>query len=306
MREFTLVMSIPAIQTYLAQFAEGEGVLEGGQRVRGHFQRIGYEGNPLVSIVTIVRNGEATLERTINGVLTQSYTPIEYIVIDGGSTDQTLSIIARYDNELAYWRSEPDKGISDAFNKGIALASGDIIGMINADDWYELNAVADAVHSLLTHNADVVHGALQYWDGNRKGVFMEGNHDRLQKYMSLSHPTVFAKRDLYLHHGLFRLDYRYAMDYEWLLRVKTAGAVFFYLDKSLANMQLGGASDYNWRLGFQESAQAKTTHLGYSYQHTFFYIFLLLKGGIRRLTEKHGLYLITRIYREYFGQTKKR
>src|SRR5439155_13950516 len=100
---------------------------------------------PLVSIITIVYNREAYLEQAINSVLQQSYPNIEYIVIDGGSTDNSVSIIKKYASKIQYWVSEPDNGIADAFNKGLMKANGNIIGFINADDWYEPIAVEKAV-----------------------------------------------------------------------------------------------------------------------------------------------------------------
>src|ERR1700719_3728267 len=92
---------------------------------------------PVISIITIVFNGEKYLDQTIRSVLDQNYPSVQYIIIDGGSTDNSLNIIKKYEKDLYLWVSEKDKGISDAFNKGIARATGDIIGIINADDWYE-------------------------------------------------------------------------------------------------------------------------------------------------------------------------
>src|SRR6478736_3483755 len=97
--------------------------------------------SPLITIITIVYNGEKHLEQTIRNVLDQNYDHLQYIIIDGGSTDQSVEIIKKYEKKLHYWISEKDKGISDAFNKGIAKATGEIIGIINADDWYESGAL---------------------------------------------------------------------------------------------------------------------------------------------------------------------
>lgn len=96
---------------------------------------------PLISIITVVYNGEKYLEQTIQSVINQTYKNIEYIVIDGGSTDGTLDIIKKYEEHISYWVSESDKGLYDAMNKGIGVAKGELIGMINSDDWYELEAV---------------------------------------------------------------------------------------------------------------------------------------------------------------------
>ena len=103
---------------------------------------------PLVSIITIVFNGGKHLQQTIESVLGQSYSNIEYIIIDGGSKDSSVSIIEKYSAQLAYWTTEPDKGISDAFNKGIKKTKGQIIGIINADDWYEADTVQQVVTAI--------------------------------------------------------------------------------------------------------------------------------------------------------------
>jgi glycosyltransferase involved in cell wall biosynthesis len=298
-------MSVPTIRTYLAQMSENANTREGGLRTRNDLSKILGLDRPLVSIITIVKNGEATLERAMMSVLGQSYEHIEYIVIDGGSTDKTLSIIERHENRIAYWRSESDAGISDAFNKGVALAAGDIIGLLNSDDWYEPEAVAEAVLNILSNDADISHGNLQIWTGNTRGVFWGADHEQLRRYNAVNHPTVFVRRDIYERLGLFRLDYRCAMDYEWLLRAKMASARFVYIDKLLANMQHGGFSNNNWILGFIECARAKKMHLGASYQHMLFLVFEVGKDAIRRVEEKVGVSLLTDIYRKYCGLAKR-
>ncbi|HEX5026205.1 MAG TPA: glycosyltransferase family 2 protein, partial [Agriterribacter sp.] len=116
---------------------------------------------PLVSIITIVYNGEKFIEKCIQSVLDQSYPNIEYIVIDGGSSDHTVDIIERYTASIKHWISEKDKGISDAFNKGLKRATGEIVGMINADDWYEPNTVEKIVQEI--DDFDIVYGDLRLW-----------------------------------------------------------------------------------------------------------------------------------------------
>src|ERR1044072_3693479 len=111
---------------------------------------------PTVSIITVVFNAEKHLEQTINSVLAQTFTDIEYIIIDGGSTDGSVGIIKKYEGQLSYWISEKDKGIADAFNKGITRATGEIIGLINADDWYEPDTVRLVVEHM--QDADIVFG----------------------------------------------------------------------------------------------------------------------------------------------------
>src|SRR5688572_27072372 len=128
--------------------------------------------SPLVSIVTIVYNGAQHLEQTILSVLEQNYSNIEYFIVDGGSTDGSVDIIRKYESSLAGWISEPDKGIGDAFNKGIDRTSGSIIGLINADDWYEKDCVSKVVAEMSNH--DVVYGDVRYWKNNHPIFVQEG------------------------------------------------------------------------------------------------------------------------------------
>ena len=121
---------------------------------------------PVVSIITVTLNAAETLDRTIQSVINQTYKNLEYIVIDGGSKDRTPEIIAEYNHRIDQWISEPDHGISDAFNKGISCAKGEIVGILNASDWYELDAVS-TVTQVFNQNPDinVVCGWLQYFGG---------------------------------------------------------------------------------------------------------------------------------------------
>ncbi|HEU0065414.1 MAG TPA: glycosyltransferase family 2 protein, partial [Flavisolibacter sp.] len=169
---------------------------------------------PLVSIVTIVYNGEKHLEQTIQSVLNQTYPKIEYIIIDGGSTDKSPDIIKKYNKSLAYWVSEKDNGVSNAFNKGIAKATGEVIGLINADDWYEQTTVENIVN--IIQYQDVVYGNLRYWKNEKRDMTVEGNHEYLTKEMTLNHPTVFIKSNCYKKFGGFNNEFKYAMDYELL------------------------------------------------------------------------------------------
>ncbi len=125
-----------------------------------------------ISVITVCFNSEKTIARTIESVINQHYSDLEYIIIDGGSKDKTVEIINKYRNELSYFISEPDQGISDAFNKGIRVATGDIIGIINSDDWYE-NGIFKLVNEMFLQNKeiDVLVGALRYWDDKKKQFY---------------------------------------------------------------------------------------------------------------------------------------
>jgi len=282
-----------------------QGRIQGGTRVIGDFNSAPVPGRPLVSIITIVLNGESTLEHTLQSVFAQTYGNIEYIIIDGRSIDGTIEMIRKYEGRIAYWISEPDNGISDAFNKGIAASKGEVIGILNSDDWYEPNAVESAVSRLMQEGADIVHGMVQYRDTNgQKRELFSGNDALLNKDMTVNHPSAFARRKAYEKIGLFRTDFRYAMDYEWLLRAKVNGLKFSYIDRCISNVRLAGASDKNWKYARKEVAKAK--NLFYPcLSNRVFYAFQIVKGSCRRFFEIIGLDILVEFYHRRISYLKK-
>jgi glycosyltransferase involved in cell wall biosynthesis len=278
-------------------------LLHGGLRV----QRSAIELNsvPLVSIVTVVRNGAASLARAAESVLAQDYPAIEYIVVDGASTDGTLDVIRRLDGRIAVWVSEPDAGISDAFNKGIALAHGEVLGLLNSDDWYEPGAVAAAVRALEADGADIAHGKMQYWEGARKTYLVTGDENLLEKGMTVGHPTMFVRRACYERLGLYRHDFHQAMDYEWLLRAKVSGARFCLVDRCLANMQAGGRGDQRWRESQREVARARGVHLPEARGVVPYWTYVcwaIVKGTIRRMLDSLKLGAVRRWYHRHLSR----
>ncbi len=265
-----------------------------------------FPNKPLVSVITVVLNGEKYLEETIQGVLNQSYDNIEYIVIDGGSTDRTVDIIRQHEDHIDYWVSEADQGISDAFNKGINSSTGPIIGIINAGDWYELDTVERIVSATGDGAADIVHGQLQYWRDQEKTDLVMGNHCFLYRDMTVNHMTVFIKRALYDRLGGYSSVFRYAMDYEFLLRAKNNGAIFLYIDRCLANMRRGGLSDTGWRKALREVAQAKRLQNSSPFIATWvYYVFSLVKGSAQRILVKVGMVRLVRLYHSRFSLVRK-
>ncbi len=213
---------------------------------------------PLVSLITIVHNGKKHLEQTIQSVLDQTYPNIEYIIIDGGSTDGTVELIEKYEDRLAYWVSEPDNGISNAFNKGIRQAKGGLIGIINADDWYE----QDAIENVVAHydKAAIFYGKLNYWTVDNQCIIKENDHTKLAKNITsrtISHPTVFVKRKVYEKIGLFNENFKIAMDYEFLLRAYQSGISFYNVNEVLANFRAGGVSGQSLVPAIREEYLAK-------------------------------------------------
>jgi glycosyltransferase involved in cell wall biosynthesis len=201
-----------------------------------------------VSIVTAVRNAAGRLERAMQSVLSQTYPEIEYIVIDGGSTDGTPDVVRRHANRLAFWVSEPDRGISEAFNKGVSAAKGELIGLLNADDWMEPDQIERAVAALERTGADFVFGDLVYHDPAGRAVHRvlgDPGYARVigSRMPEVNHPTLLARRAVYERIGLFDLRYHAAMDYDWLLRAHLAGCRGAYDPKIVAHMTLAGISD---------------------------------------------------------------
>jgi glycosyltransferase involved in cell wall biosynthesis len=231
--------------------------------------------NPLISIITVVYNGVATLEQTILSVINQTYKNIEYIIIDGGSTDGTIEIIKKYEKHLAYWISEPDKGIYDAMNKGIAKATGKLIGLINSDDWYELNAVEHVVNEFLIANITnvIIHANIYKVRNDSKTIFRPKKHYRLMYGMCIGHPSCFITKHVYDSIGLYDSHYKIAADFDLLLRAYLKKIKYIHIDNSLVNMRIGGASDIDYILGLKEQRSILMKN-GFSYFHANFIYFI--------------------------------
>lgn len=203
-----------------------------------------------VSIVTVAFNSATTIRDTIESVLSQDYPRIEYIVIDGGSTDGTLDIIGEYGPRVTHLISEPDHGIYDAMNKGIDLATGDVVGFLNSDDMYiDSKAVSQLMAVMNSQKSDCVFADLIY--------VAPDNTDRVLRYYSSkkfhpglfqygwmpAHPTFFAKKSIYEKVGSFSLSYMIAADFELLVRMLAVhGASYSYVPKALVRMRAGGVS----------------------------------------------------------------
>jgi glycosyltransferase involved in cell wall biosynthesis len=262
---------------------------------------------PAVSVVTIVRDGLKTLQRTLDSVISQENTDIEYIVVDGQSSDGTLQLLRKNQNRLALWISEGDFGISDAFNKGIALSRGEIIGLLNSDDWYEPGAVHAVVEEMQRSGADIACGRLQYWEDESRTYLTESDPVKLERGMTVGHPTVFVRKDCYRRLGLFRLDFRLAMDYEWLLRAKSGGARFVVLDRCLANMQGGGVGDRRWRNSQREVARARAMHVEGADNAIAYHAYVVRRiviGSVRRLLDASGLGALRRMYHRWLSPVR--
>lgn len=206
---------------------------------------------PKVSIITVCYNSAATIEDTIQSVLSQTYDNIEYIIVDGLSTDNTLEIVNKYKDQIAKVVSEKDDGLYDAINKGIAMASGDIIANLNSDDFYmDEHVISDVVAKMEEENTDTLYADLYYVDPldtdkvvrnwvsgeYKKGLFFKG-------WMP-PHPTFFVRKKVYDKYGSFNLKLRSAADYEIMLRfIHKHECSISYLPRVVVRMRTGGVSN---------------------------------------------------------------
>ena len=204
-----------------------------------------------ISIISTTYNSEKTIEHTILSVINQTYANIEYIIIDGQSTDGTLNIIKKYQNKITKLVSEPDKGIYDALNKGIEQANGNIIGFLHADDFYAHNKVIENIVNVFKiKKTDSVYGNLEYVSALKTDKIIRNWQagkfciNELKRGWMPPHPTFYVKKEIYNKYGNFKLNYKIAADYDLMLRflgkhqITTA-----YLDEVLVKMRMGGASN---------------------------------------------------------------
>lgn len=202
----------------------------------------------LVSLITVCFNSEQTIRNTIESVLNQTYSKIEYIIVDGLSKDNTLGIVHEYDNafrEKGYtYRviSEKDNGIYDAMNKGIGLANGEIIGIINSDDWYEPIAVETAVNAYKEEPYDMFYADLNLIKANGTVMLKRSRHDRFPTSRHWNHPTTFVTKQIYNELGAFRCE-GISDDFDFILRVRKAGKKIVIKNVVLANFRTGGISN---------------------------------------------------------------
>ena len=195
-----------------------------------------------ITIITPVFNNVQTIEKTIKSVLSQKTNDVEYIVVDGKSTDGTLDVISRYADMIDIVISEKDKGIPDAYNKGIVRAGGELIGIVAADDQLIAGTI-DIIKGTYDGTSDVFSGHVIEYDGHRyiKRYSMR-NLGLLKQRTSIEHPATFIRKSAYMKYGLYSLDYKCAIDRELLLRFYISGASFQIVDEFLSFMMGGGIS----------------------------------------------------------------
>lgn len=207
-----------------------------------------------ISLITVTYNSEKTLTTTLNSVLAQTYSDIEYIIVDGASTDNTVSLIKEYEplfNGRMRWISEPDKGLYDAMNKGIRMATGDVVGILNSDDFFTDNDVLLRINDELekSRESDAVYGDVHFVHPNnlKKSVRYYSSKHFKRKLMRMgfmpAHPSFYLRKIIFEKYGLYKTDYKIAADFEFLLRIIYKGNIRTkYLPIDMVTMRTGGAS----------------------------------------------------------------
>ena len=212
----------------------------------------------MISIITATFNSAKTLKDTIQSVLRQTNKDFEYLIIDGGSTDETIDIVKSYESEFSgrlKWVSEKDQGIYDAMNKGIKMASGDVVGILNSDDYFTSDDILQTVdNAFKSHEIDAIYGDIHF--------IRDGNPQKCVRYYSSrmfrpfwlrfgfmpAHPSFYCKREVFERAGLYSLDYKIGADYEMMVRLfKRHKIKSLYVNKDFVTMRTGGASNTNVR-----------------------------------------------------------
>jgi len=216
----------------------------------------------LITIITVVYNNVSHIKETIQSVLLQKYTNIEYIVIDGESDDGTLEILDEFSSDISILLIEPDKGIYDALNKGISLSNGEIVGFLHSGDFYANNNVILDIANLFTNKgSEVVYGDLDYVNSNNTQSIVRswkaGNfYKKKLKYGWMPpHPAFYAKRDLYINSGGFNLAFKIAADYDCMIRFLQQDILISYIPKVLVKMRIGGVSNKSLKNIIQKSLE---------------------------------------------------
>jgi glycosyltransferase involved in cell wall biosynthesis len=271
-------------------------MFEGGLRTKNKFKP-SRPNAPVVTVVTVVRNGATTLETTMLSVLNQTYCNIEYIVIDGASTDGTLEIIKKYEDRIDYWMSEPDNGIYDAMNKGINLATGDWINFMNSGDWFTDNNVVGGIFSCQNFkDIDVIYGNSTQINDKKEKIeeYSRTNVDDFIKGPIYRHGASFVKTVV---HRAFLFDmsklkkFDYALDFYCIFSIYMAGKHFMRVNTNILTYQLDGMSNHPIKNVYYQYAIIS------SYCHGLNILaFFLLRGAVVIL---HEISLFAYCYRRF-------
>jgi glycosyltransferase involved in cell wall biosynthesis len=252
-------MSIPTIENYQNQTPHPKRK-EGGKKISTKYNYKSTIDKPLITIITIVRNSKIELEQTILSVISQTYDNIEYIIIDGNSSDGTQDLLYKYNDKITYWISEPDQGISDAFNKGIVYSSGTWINFLNAGDVFIDNSVLNLLLPYFLNEKELIVSAFSRSPNSKIPSGKRNNQQSLPIKATISHQASFVHKSIFQVNGLFDLDFDIRMDYEFWLRVLKQHS-FIFLDKIIIDYNQYGISSQKPIKFCQEEIVANNRHL---------------------------------------------
>lgn len=255
---------------------------EGGLRKKGQFKST-LPNKPLISVITVVLNSHQYIEDTMQSVINQTYDNVEYIVIDGGSTDGTLDIIRKYDPFIDYWTSKPDNGIYYAMNLGIDLASGDWINFINsADKFFDVHAIEQILSKNLS-NADIVYGNSEIRYEGFKRIKRARSIENIWKGMPFCHSSVLCKTPL-LRKTLFDTSYKLSSDFNFFYKAFISKRNFLYYDGIVCSISASGLTDLDRRTAIKENWQCVAIH-SHNLKIHFYYIFQVIICSIQVITK---------------------
>lgn len=254
---------------------------EGGRRTKG-LCKVSSAGKPLISILTVVLNADRLIETTLKSIAAQTYDNVDYVVMDGGSTDGTVDLLRSYSDVIDYWVSEPDKGLYDAMNKAAAHCLGDLIGVIGAGDWYDPDAVANIANRYLATDADLIYGDVFVVDA-QTGYEVWRKSDAVGMPItmsSISHPSTFTRRSL-MGKKPFDTHFSIAADYDLCLRLYVRGCRFEHAGATIIHMLAGGVSGASKTLGEVYAIHRRYYGRAYAIRH-FVGPFLCMKALLCR------------------------
>lgn len=243
-----------------------------------------------ISIITVTYNSSQTLEETILSVINQTYKNIEFIIVDGKSTDSTLQIIDKYKSHVSKFVSEKDNGIYDALNKGISLASGEVVGILHSDDFYTDNTVIENVaNTFIKTNCEGLYADLYYVDkSNTNKIIRKWNSGTYKENSFLfgwmpPHPTFFVKKEIYNKFGSFNLDFKTSADYELMLRFIFKNKIkLTYLPQYIVKMRMGGQSNVTTKNRITANLEDRKA---WEVNHIKPYFFTLFLKPLRKITQ---------------------
>jgi len=234
---------------------------------------------PLMSVIIPVLNNVKQFSALIETLI--DHNNLEIIVIDGGSDDGTVDVIKQYQTSIGYWETGLDKGIADAFNRGIKNSTAPLIAILNSDDYWDEHTPELVLSAFkAVPDADIFYGDLRFVDEAKGDHYVKKPNLKLMKYrMNIFHPAMFITQKAYQKIGIYRLDYHYAMDSEWCHRAIESGLDFHYIPHVLTSMRLGGVSDLHFKKSISEYRQSVVAHhLASSFAAgVYFYFFLFMR-----------------------------